>query len=68
MERNLETLKDVLWTQFERAASYELNHYDSDIQERQAIALLANAIVNVEREIRENKAEGRTLNKSVSNS
>lgn len=72
MPRDLETLKDVLWTQFEKAverqAKYEdpsstgsYTPYNIAVSGRNSLADLANAIVNVEREARERDASGPAL-------
>ncbi|MBI1216696.1 MAG: hypothetical protein GC185_12870 [Alphaproteobacteria bacterium] len=64
MKRDLETLRDVLWEQFEKAVERQPKYEDSSssgeytpsnfaVAGRQAIGQLGKAIVDVEREIRE---------------
>lgn len=62
-ERTLEELKDTLWKQFDKAVERQGSYYDQDyasnhyptnhaIQNRIAMGSLADAFVNVERELR----------------
>jgi hypothetical protein len=62
-ERTLEELKETLWKQFDKAVARQDSYYDNDyasssyptnhaVQNRAAMGALADAIVNVERELR----------------
>lgn len=68
MARDLERLKEVLWTQFEKAVEKQPRYEDRQdagsstptnfgIAGRQSIASLAQALVDVERELREREEQ-----------
>ncbi len=69
MARDLDRLKDVLWEQFEKAVDRQPKYEDYSsagsstpsnfaIAGRQSIGTLAQAIVDVEREMRERDEQG----------
>jgi hypothetical protein len=69
MARDLDRLKEVLWAQFEKAVERQQRYEDSSnsgsstpsnfaIAGRQSIGTLAQAIVDVEREMRERDEQG----------
>ncbi len=72
MPRDLDTLRDVLWTQFEKAVERQGKYEDPSstasytptnmaIMGRNSIANLADAIVNLEREKRERSVDSNTI-------
>lgn len=72
MARDLETLKNILWEQFEAAVkrqpSYEDSNYSGSstpfnpsIEGRKSLALLASAITGIEAEQREQAADGDSI-------
>lgn len=74
MARDLNRLKEELWNQFETAVTKQSNYEDSrssgsstpsnfGIAGRNSIANLANAIVNVEREMREREEKAQEADK-----
>jgi len=77
-ERTLEELKDTLWQQFDKAVERQPSYYDNDyasssyptnhaVQNRIAMGQIADAIVNIEREmrIRERIAEEQKIEDDV---
>ena len=68
MARDLDRLKEVLWEQFEKAVERQPKYEDSScsgsstptnfaVAGRQSIGVLAQAIVDVEREMREKEEQ-----------
>ena len=72
MPRDFDTLRDVLWTKFEKAVERQSQYEDRSnagsstptnfaIDGRNAIANLASALVNLEREARERNSENNPI-------